>query len=113
RFEEVMAGMKAEREHGTPLPPAVLESIARTRLALKGPTQTPFGGPYRVRVERPGPDGRIERREHPSIAIALRQEFGLFVNVRPVRNYPGVASRYEHVDLVIFRENSEDLYTGV
>jgi isocitrate dehydrogenase (NAD+) len=111
-FEEVVAGQRAEREHGTPLPRAVFDSIDRTKLALKGPTQTPFGGDYRVNIERAdGP--RIAKRTHPSIAIALRKELGLYVNVRPVKKYPGVASRFEHVDLVIFRENSEDLYTGI
>ncbi|MBI3041377.1 MAG: isocitrate/isopropylmalate dehydrogenase family protein [Betaproteobacteria bacterium] len=107
RFEEVVAGLRAEREFGTPLPGAVFEAIARTKLALKGPTQTPFGGAYRVNVERGG-----GRRDYPSITIALRKELDLFVNVRPVKNYPGVASRFERVDLVIFRENSEDLYLG-
>jgi isocitrate dehydrogenase (NAD+) len=113
QFEEVVAGKRAEEEHGTPLPRAVFDSMARTRLALKGPTQTPFGGDYRVSVERPDGAGGTARRHHPSIAIALRQELGLFVNVRPVKNYPGVASRFENVDLLIFRENSEDLYTGI
>jgi isocitrate dehydrogenase (NAD+) len=111
-FEEVVAGQRAEREHGTPLPKAVFDSIDRTKLALKGPTQTPFGGDYRVNIERAdGP--RVAKRTHPSIAIALRKELGLFVNVRPVKKYPGVASRFEHVDLIVFRENSEDLYTGI
>jgi isocitrate dehydrogenase (NAD+) len=112
-FEEVIAGQRAEREQGTPLPRAVFDSIDRTRLVLKGPTQTPFGGDYRVAIERAGPDGKIAKRSHPSIAIALRKELGLYVNVRPVKKYPGVKSRYEHVDLLIFRENSEDLYTGM
>ncbi len=112
-FEEVAAGMRAGEEHGSPLPRAVFDSIDRNRIALKGPTQTPFGGDYRVPIERAGSGGRTIRRVYPSVAIALRKELGLFVNVRPVRNYPGVASRYEGVDLVIFRENSEDLYTGI
>lgn len=112
-FEEVIAGKRAESESGTPLPAAVFESIARTRVALKGPTATPFGGDYRVAIERRGADGRLEKRTYPSIAIALRKELGLFVNVRPVRNYPGVESRYDMVDLLIFRENSEDLYLGL
>jgi isocitrate dehydrogenase (NAD+) len=113
RFEDVIAGKWGEEEYGTPLPRAVFDSIARTRLALKGPTQTPFGGDYRVSVERADAAGETVKHSHPSIAIALRQELGLFVNVRPVKNYPGVASRFEHVDLLIFRENSEDLYTGI
>jgi isocitrate dehydrogenase (NAD+) len=112
-FEEVVAGRRAEERDGTPLPRAVFDSLARTRLALKGPTQTPFGGEYRVSVERPDAAGGSVKRSHPSIAIALRQELGLFVNVRPAKNYPGVASRFDHVDLLIFRENSEDLYTGI
>jgi isocitrate dehydrogenase (NAD+) len=112
-FEEVIAGERAEREHGTPLPRAVFDSIDRTRLVLKGPTQTPFGGDYSVHIERADAGGKVAKRIHPSIPIALRKELGLFVNVRPVKKYPGVASRFEHVDLMIFRENSEDLYTGI
>lgn len=110
-FEEVMVGLRAEKEFGTPLPVSVLESIERNKLALKGPTQTPFGGNYRINIERVK-DGKEARSDYPSIAIALRKELQLYVNVRPVKNYPGVASRYENVDLVIFRENSEDLYVG-
>jgi len=113
QFEEVVAGLRGERESGTPLPRRVFDSIARTKIALKGPTQTPFGGDYRVPIERIGPDGSIEKSSHPSVTIALRKELGLFVNVRPIKNYPGVASRYESVDLVIFRENTEDLYAGI
>ena len=111
-FEEVAAGLRAGQELGSALPPSVFESIARTRLALKGPTQTPFGGDYRIAVQRRDVSGALIENSHPSVTIALRKELGLFVNVRPVRNYPGVASRYENVDLVIFRENSEDLYIG-
>ncbi len=110
-FEEVMVGLRAEKEFGTPLPVSVLESIERNKLALKGPTQTPFGGNYRIYIERMK-GGSEWRADYPSIAIALRKELGLYVNVRPVKNYPGVATRYENVDLVIFRENSEDLYVG-
>jgi isocitrate dehydrogenase (NAD+) len=112
-FEEVVAGQRAEREHGTPLPRAVFDSIEATRMALKGPTQTPFGGDYRVAIERNDAQAGSVRRTYPSISIALRRELGLFVNVRPIKNYPGIPSRYEKVDLLIFRENSEDLYVGV
>jgi isocitrate dehydrogenase (NAD+) len=111
-FEPVLSGQEAERQVGTPLPPAVFDSIARTKLVLKGPTYTPFGGNYRVRVERPGADGKLEGRSYPSVAITLRKELGLFVNLRPIKNYPNVPSRYQNVDIVIFRENSEDLYVG-
>lgn len=110
-FEEVLVGLRAEKESGTALPVGVLESIERNKLALKGPTQTPFGGNYRINIERVK-NGRETRGDYPSIAIALRKELGLYVNVRPIKNYPGVATRYENVDLVIFRENSEDLYVG-
>jgi isocitrate dehydrogenase (NAD+) len=110
-FEEVMVGLRAEKEFGTALPVSVLESIERNKLALKGPTQTPFGGNYRINIERVK-DGKEVRGDYPSIAIALRKELKLYVNVRPVKNYPGVPTRYENVDLVIFRENSEDLYVG-
>lgn len=102
-WEPVEAGMRAGERTGTPLPQAVFDSIARTRLALKGPTQTPFGDAYPVPVGD---------RVYPSVAIALRKELQLFVNVRPARNYPGIKSRFDNVDLIIFRENSEDLYIG-
>lgn len=110
-FEEVLVGLRAEKELGTPLPVSVLESIERNGLAIKGPTQTPFGGNYRINIERVK-DGKEVRGDYPSIAIALRKELKLYVNVRPVKNYHGVQSRYDNVDLVIFRENSEDLYVG-
>ena len=110
-FEEVLVGLRAEKEFGTALPVSVLESIERNKLALKGPTQTPFGGNYRINIERVK-GGKEVRSDYPSIAIALRKELKLFVNVRPIKNYPGVKSRYDNVDLVIFRENSEDLYVG-
>ncbi len=111
-FEAVLSGQAAEKQAGTPLPPAVFESLGRTCLAMKGPTATPFGGSYRVEVERPDADGRLQKRSYPSVAITLRKELGLFVNLRPIKNYPNVPSRYQNVDLVIFRENSEDLYIG-
>jgi isocitrate dehydrogenase (NAD+) len=113
RYEEVRSGQRAERDLGNPLPVEVFDSIARNGIALKGPTQTPFGGNYRVNVEQKMPDGRVEPRSYPSITVALRKALGLFVNVRPIKHYAGVPSRYEGVDLLIFRENSEDLYAGL
>ncbi len=106
------AGMKVGQETGTPLPERVFESIARSRIALKGPTATPFGEAYRVERAAKDANGRTETRVYPSVAIALRKELKLFANVRPVKSYPGVASRYSGVDIVLFRENSEDLYLG-
>jgi isocitrate dehydrogenase (NAD+) len=82
-------------EHGTPLPEAVLESIRRNRVALKGPITTPVGGGFR------------------SANVTLRQALGLYANVRPARSMKGLDTRYEDVDLVIVRENTEDLYAGI
>lgn len=107
------AGMKVGEETGTPLPESVFDSIARTRIALKGPTATPFGEAYRVERKVKRADGSAETQVYPSVAIALRKELQLFANVRPVKSYPGVASRYSDVDIVLFRENSEDLYLGL
>lgn len=103
-WEMVHAGMTAGKEHGTPLPQSVIDSIKRNKFALKGPTQTPFGDPYPVRVGD---------RVYPSVAIGLRKELGFYAAVRPIKNYPGVKSRYDNVDFIIFRENSEDLYMGI
>jgi isocitrate dehydrogenase (NAD+) len=111
-FETAVIGQDAERTTGSQIPRQVFESIERTKLLLKGPTYTPIGGDFRVKVERPGPGGTVQERTYPSLAIALRKELGLYVNVRPIKSYPNVPSRYENVDLVIFRENSEDLYVG-
>lgn len=108
-YEYVKAGEGARLETGTALPPPVFESTNSTRLALKGPTFTPFGGTYHVVVS--GGDGPA--RTYPSVAIALRKELKLFAAVRPIKNYPGIASRFQNVDLIIFRENSEDLYLGI
>ncbi len=103
-WEVQEAGMRAGEKTGRPLPDAVIESIRKNKLALKGPTQTPFGDPYPVMVGD---------RVYPSVAIGLRKELGFYAAVRPIKNYPGVKSRYENVDLIIFRENSEDLYLGI
>ena len=111
RWIEGIAGLEAARVAGTPLPETTVDAIRRHRLALKGPTATPFGGSYRIVFDGQGSNGAP--RSYPSVTVALRQELGLFVNVRPARNYPGIPSRYRDVDLVIFRENSEDLYLGI
>jgi isocitrate dehydrogenase (NAD+) len=89
------AGEAMLAEHGTPLPDRVLVAIGRTGIALKGPITTPVGEGFR------------------SVNVALRQALGLYANVRPARSMRGVESRYEDVDLVIVRENTEDLYAGV
>ncbi|HEX5634641.1 MAG TPA: isocitrate/isopropylmalate family dehydrogenase [Gemmatimonadales bacterium] len=92
-WERQVAGLEGVKTAGDPLPPATLESIRRTRLALKGPLETPSGGGYR------------------SSNVRLREEFSLYANLRPARTIvPG--GRYDNIDLVIVRENLEGLYIG-
>jgi len=94
-WEYQEAGEAMIAEHGTPLPEAVLESIRRNKVALKGPITTPVGGGFR------------------SANVTLRQALGLYANVRPARSMKGLETRYDDVDLVIVRENTEDLYAGI
>ena len=94
-WEPQAAGVLAIEQSGDPLPPALLDSIARTKVALKGPVTTPVGGGF------------------TSVNVGLRKALGLYANLRPVRNIPSVPSRYTGIDLVIVRENTEDLYTGL
>ncbi|HVB46749.1 MAG TPA: isocitrate/isopropylmalate family dehydrogenase [Burkholderiales bacterium] len=112
-WQVAVAGLQAQRDRGTPLPEDVVRAVAEAGTALKGPTATPFGGDYRIAFERRAADGSIERRSYPSITVALRNELGLFVNLRPVKLYPGIEARFGSVDLLIFRENTEDLYLGI
>jgi isocitrate dehydrogenase (NAD+) len=94
-WEVVDAGEAVIAREGTPLPQSVLDSILRNKVAIKGPITTPVGVGFR------------------SVNVALRQTLGLYANVRPVRSIPGLVTRYENVDLVIVRENTEDLYAGI
>jgi isocitrate dehydrogenase (NAD+) len=94
-WEVADAGDEAAARHGTPLPPATLESIRRTKVAIKGPISTPIGSGYR------------------SVNVALRQEFDLYAGIRPCRSMEGVPSPFDSIDLVIIRENTEDLYAGI
>ncbi len=89
------AGTDVMEEHGTPLPDHVLDSIRANKVAIKGPITTPVGGGFR------------------SVNVALRKELDLYMCLRPCKSYPGVRSRYENIDLVIARENHEDLYAGI
>ncbi|MBA3290599.1 MAG: isocitrate/isopropylmalate dehydrogenase family protein [Actinobacteria bacterium] len=89
------AGVDVMDEHGTPLPEAVLDSIRDTKVAIKGPITTPVGTGFR------------------SVNVALRKELDLYMCLRPCKSYTGVRSRYENIDLVIVRENHEDLYAGI
>ncbi len=89
------AGAAQIEKFGTPLPERVIESIKNTGVALKGPVTTPIGCGFR------------------SVNVALRKELDLYANLRPAKNYPNIPSRYQNVDLVIVRENTEDLYAGI
>ena len=96
-WDRVDAGVAAQKATGHYLPEAVYESLARTNVGLKGPVGTPVG------------------TGHPSVNVALRKRLNLFVNFRPVRMLPGLKTRFSDlpIDLVIFRENTEDLYSGI
>lgn len=94
-FEEVEAGEKLIEKYGTPLPDVVLDSIAKNKIAWKGPITTPVGKGFR------------------SVNVTLRQKFNLYANLRPIKTYEGVPSKYENIDLLIVRENTEDLYAGI
>jgi len=108
-------GAIPEKEEGTPLPARVLESISKNKIGFKGPITTPFGGSYRVLVNWEGgrKPGGPPVRDYPSISVGLRKELDLYANVRPTISFPGIQSRYEDVDLLSFRENTEDLYAGI
>lgn len=93
-WDRQLAGMAAVKECGDPIPEATLASIKRTKLALKGPLETPVGKGFR------------------SINVALRKEFDLYANLRPARTML-TGGRFEHVDLVLIRENTEGLYVGI
>ncbi len=110
-WEEVPVGENAVEKYHTPLPEVALESILRNKVALKGPTTTPFGGDYSVEITWGG-NGKKGVRKYPSISVALRNELDLYCNVREIKNYPGVESKYQNIDIVFFRENTEDLYAG-
>jgi isocitrate dehydrogenase (NAD+) len=94
-WEEVPAGIDTYEKLGTPLPKETLESIRKNKVALKAPITTPIGTGFR------------------SVNVAIRKELDLFCCLRPCKTYKGVKSRYEKIDLVIVRENTEDLYAGV
>lgn len=94
-WEEFGAGEQMIKEFGTPMPDHVLESIRKNKVAIKGPITTPVGCGFR------------------SVNVYLRQQLDLFACVRPIRYFPGLRAVFENVDLVIFRENTEDLYAGI
>jgi isocitrate dehydrogenase (NAD+) len=91
----VDAGVDVMEKYGTPLPDHVLESIRKTKTAIKGPITTPVGSGFR------------------SVNVAIRKELDLYANLRPAKSIQGVKSAFQNVDLVIVRENTEDLYAGI
>ena len=95
QWEVVNAGADALEEEGSLLPERLFESIKKNKLALKGPTTTPIGTGFR------------------SVNVALRKTLDLYACLRPCRSYAGIPSRYENIDIVVVRENTEDLYAGI
>jgi isocitrate dehydrogenase (NAD+) len=94
-WERFDAGADSYAKTGEYIPQALYDSIERNRVALKGPVTTPIGGGFK------------------SINVTLRKKFDLYANVRPIKNLPGLETRYPGLDLVIVRENTEDLYSGL
>ncbi|MCK4842419.1 MAG: NAD-dependent isocitrate dehydrogenase [Methylococcales bacterium] len=94
-WEQADAGMVAFDKYGTPLPDETLESIDKNRIAFKGPLTTPIGGGFR------------------SINVALRQKYDLYANIRPAKTWKGAQTKFDNVDIVVVRENTEGLYLGL
>lgn len=94
-WERVLVGEEALQKYGSVLPEEAKATLKRSRLALKGPVSTPIGGGFR------------------SVNVQMRQELDLYACVRPCRSYAGVRAPYQNVDLIIIRENTEDLYAGI
>ena len=94
-WEKVPAGVRAVEEYGVPMPEITLKSIRRNRLGLKGPLMTPKGKGFR------------------SANVTLRQRLNLYVGLRPVQSLPGIKTNYKDVDLIVLRENTEGLYSGI
>ncbi len=94
-WETCLAGAEALKKHGTTIPKQLLDSFERNKVALKGPVTTPVGEGF------------------ASVNVELRQSFNLYANLRPIKNLPGVTARYQNVDLIVVRENTEGLYSGI
>lgn len=95
QWEVQEAGVAAIEKHKDPLPQHVIDSVARNKVALKGPLTTPVGTGFR------------------SVNVALRKEFDLYINLRPAKSMEGVKSNFDNVDLIVFRENTEEFYAGI
>jgi len=94
-WESHLAGAEALKKHKTTIPQALMDSFEKNRVALKGPVTTPVGEGF------------------ASVNVALRQTFNLYANLRPIKNLPGVKARYQGIDLIVVRENTEGLYSGI
>ena len=94
-WEIAQAGSEIMEKKGTPLPEEVLESVRKNKVAIKGPVTTPVGSGFR------------------SVNVALRKELDLYACLRPCKSYPGIPGPYQNIDLIIVRENTEDLYAGI
>lgn len=94
-WERVEAGEKVIEEYNTSIPNYVIDTIKKNKIAIKGPITTPIGKGFK------------------SVNVTLRQNLDLYVNLRPIKSFTGIKSKYEDVDLVIVRENTEDLYAGI
>jgi len=94
-WETHLAGAEALKKHKTTIPKALIDSFEKNRVALKGPVTTPVGEGF------------------ASVNVELRQTFDLYANLRPVKNLPGVKARYQGIDLIVVRENTEGLYSGI
>ncbi|MDD4504109.1 MAG: isocitrate/isopropylmalate dehydrogenase family protein [Clostridiaceae bacterium] len=95
QWEKRCMGQIALEKYGNPLPEDTVKSIENNKIALKGPVMTQIGGGFR------------------SMNVSLRQQLNLYANIRPIKSFEGVKSNYKNVDLVVFRENTEDLYLGI
>jgi isocitrate dehydrogenase (NAD+) len=94
-WETHLAGAAALKKHGTTIPKSLMDSFEKNRVALKGPVTTPVGEGF------------------PSVNVELRKSFDLYANLRPIKNLPGVRARYQGIDLIVVRENTEGLYSGI
>jgi isocitrate dehydrogenase (NAD+) len=94
-WETYLAGAEALKKHGTTIPKQLMDSFEKNRVALKGPVTTPVGEGF------------------ASVNVELRQSFDLYANLRPIKNLPGVRARYQGIDLIVVRENTEGLYSGI
>ncbi|HUW44161.1 MAG TPA: isocitrate/isopropylmalate family dehydrogenase, partial [Dehalococcoidia bacterium] len=95
QWDTVIIGGQAQDKFGTPLPESALQSIKQNKVALKGPVTTPIGTGFR------------------SVNVALRQTLDLYACLRPYKVYPGINTQFKDVDIVVVRENTEDLYAGI